>query len=256
MADTALTSLAAAAAIDADDLLYVVEDGTSKKATVTQLAVVLASIITPGDIGAQPAGSVDADDVTYTPTTLADWDGSADPGDVEQALDQLAERVTDVEGASLADGDKGDIVVSSGGTVWSFDTGVVTAAAKTVLDDATTGDMRTTLSAAARSQTAEMISGYIGTVADKDYRIVVKAAHAGTATETTTRSESGTATFTFKINTTAFGGTANSVSSSEQSQAHASANAWSAGDDIVITASANAACVGASFTIAYTRVYS
>lgn len=42
-------------------------------------------------------GSVDADDVTYTPTTLADWDGSADPGDVEQALDQLAERVTDVE---------------------------------------------------------------------------------------------------------------------------------------------------------------
>lgn len=42
-------------------------------------------------------GSVDADDVTYTPTTLSDWDGGADPGDVEQALDQLAERVTDVE---------------------------------------------------------------------------------------------------------------------------------------------------------------
>lgn len=47
---------------------------------------------------AAPAGGVvDADDVTYTPTTLADWDGSADPGDVEQALDQLAERVTDEE---------------------------------------------------------------------------------------------------------------------------------------------------------------
>lgn len=42
-------------------------------------------------------GSVDADDVTYTPTTLSDWDGGVDPGDVEQALDQLAERVTDVE---------------------------------------------------------------------------------------------------------------------------------------------------------------
>lgn len=42
-------------------------------------------------------GAVDSDDVTYTPTTVADWDGSADPGDVEQALDQLAERVTDIE---------------------------------------------------------------------------------------------------------------------------------------------------------------
>lgn len=45
-------------------------------------------------------GAVDSDDVTYTPTTLADWDGAADPGDVEQALDQLAERTTDLEGSS------------------------------------------------------------------------------------------------------------------------------------------------------------
>jgi hypothetical protein len=47
--------------------------------------------------------SVDADDVTYTPTTLADWDGAADPGDVEQALDQLAERVADVEAGGGGD---------------------------------------------------------------------------------------------------------------------------------------------------------
>jgi hypothetical protein len=39
--------------------------------------------------------AVDADDVTYTPTTLADWDGSADPGDVE--------RVTDLESAGAGD---------------------------------------------------------------------------------------------------------------------------------------------------------
>jgi hypothetical protein len=44
-------------------------------------------------------GAVDSDDVTYAPTTLADWDASTDPGDVEQALDQLAERVTDLEAA-------------------------------------------------------------------------------------------------------------------------------------------------------------
>jgi hypothetical protein len=50
---------------------------------------------------AAPAGgTVDSDDVTYAPTTVADWDGSADPGDVEQALDQLAERVKDMEVAA------------------------------------------------------------------------------------------------------------------------------------------------------------
>jgi hypothetical protein len=151
MADSAITGLAAATAIDADDLFVVVEDGTSVKATGTQVATLMASIITPGDIGASAdgavtasgltmttarllgrttastgaveeitvgagltlaagaltatGGAVDSDDVTYTPTTLADWDSSADPGDVEQALDQLAERVADVEGA-ISGGDE------------------------------------------------------------------------------------------------------------------------------------------------------
>jgi hypothetical protein len=53
----------------------------------------------PGGIKdhASAPGGVDAANVTYTPTTVADWDASADPGDVDQALDQLAERVTDLE---------------------------------------------------------------------------------------------------------------------------------------------------------------
>ncbi len=42
---------------------------------------------------------VDAADVTYTPTVATDWDSDADPGDVDDALDQLAERVTDNEGS-------------------------------------------------------------------------------------------------------------------------------------------------------------
>ena len=44
----------------------------------------------------------DAADVTYTPADLTDWNGSADPGDVDQALDQLAERVTDISAPSSA----------------------------------------------------------------------------------------------------------------------------------------------------------
>lgn len=43
----------------------------------------------------------DAGDVTYTPTTLTDWDGDADPGDLDDALDQLAERIDDVEGTAV-----------------------------------------------------------------------------------------------------------------------------------------------------------
>lgn len=104
-------------------------------------------------------------------------------------------------------------------------------------------------------QTGEMIAGLIETVQDKSYKIVVKARHAGTITETTTISESGTATATFKINSTALGGTANSVSNVEQSQAHSSNNAFVAGDDIVITVSANSTCLGLAFCIQYTRTY-
>jgi len=57
---------------------------------------------TPGEWKAAPppaGGAVDAADVTYTPAVATDWDGDADPGNVDGALDQLAERVDDLEGA-------------------------------------------------------------------------------------------------------------------------------------------------------------
>lgn len=106
---------------------------------------------------------------------------------------------------------------------------------------------------ASTTQPGEQISGFIAAPSNKSYTIAVKMAHGGTITETTTVSASGTCTATFKVNSTSLGGTANSVSSSEQSQAHASTNTFSAGDDIVLTVSSNSSCADMSFTIKYTR---
>jgi len=68
-----------------------------------------------------------------------------------------------------------------------------------------------------------------------DYRVVVNAQLARTIAGVTTRSAAGTATLTVKINTTALGGTANSVSTTEATQSHSSANALAVGDDVVFT---------------------
>lgn len=102
---------------------------------------------------------------------------------------------------------------------------------------------------AAKTQTWEQ-SWLIEFADDKDYRVVVNSALARTITSVTTRSSTGTCTLTVKIGTTALGGTANSVSTSEQTQAHSSANAVAVGDDIVLTVSANAGAEDVSVTLA------
>lgn len=107
--------------------------------------------------------------------------------------------------------------------------------------------------AIARTQ-IDYLCGIIETPADGDYRLLVDAPFAMTITEVVTRSASGTCTATFKINTTALGGTANSVSTSENAQSHSSSNAVAAGDDIVCTISSNSSCSKMSFKIEYTRV--
>lgn len=69
-------------------------------------------------------------------------------------------------GGGVSDGDKGDIVVSSSGTVWEFDSSVVTAAGRAILDDADAAAQRTTLGAAAASHThaaSDVTSGTMDT---------------------------------------------------------------------------------------------
>ena len=105
----------------------------------------------------------------------------------------------------------------------------------------------------ASSTFIETIAGIIEAPTDTTYKLVVKMPYAGTINETTTISTSGTCTATFKVNTTALGGTANSVSSSEQSQTHSSSNTFAAGDDIQLTVSSNSSCANMSFSIKITR---
>jgi hypothetical protein len=88
-------------------------------------------------------------------------------------------------GAPIADGDRGDIVVSGSGTVLTLDPTVVTAFAKTVLDDATVADMRTTLGLGGAATLA------VGTTAG-----TVAAGDDGRFTKYTVNDQSG-ATYTF-----------------------------------------------------------
>lgn len=102
---------------------------------------------------------------------------------------------------------------------------------------------------------ADAFSGLIGAPANKTYTLVLKCPFAGTINETVTICASGTCTATFKINGTPLGGTANSVSSSKQTQAQASANTFAIGDDIAVTISANSSCVDMAFTIKVTKSF-
>jgi hypothetical protein len=88
---------------------------------------------------------------------------------------------------------------------------------------------------------------------DGDYSLALNAAHAMTITSVTTKTSAGTATVTVKINGVALGGTANSASTSEQTQAHTTTNEAAAGDDITLTVSANSGAENLRVAIHYTR---
>lgn len=114
----------------------------------------------------------------------------------------------------------------------------------------TAADARTALGLDAMT---ECFTGVIPVPANGTYKVGLKMPYAGTITETVTIATSGTCTATIKINTSAIGGSAHSVSTSEQTITRSTSNTFAIGDDIQITVASNSSCLNFSFNITYTR---
>jgi hypothetical protein len=135
--------------------LFVREDGTS----------VLGS----------PFAAVDAADVTFTPDTLADWNSSADPGSAGDALDQLADRVTQAESdiSGLSAGG-----ISAGGWVSAGETWTYAGADDPAFTFTVSGDVTTKYSAGMRLRVSQSTGG-------TKYFIVTKVAYSAPDTTIT-----------------------------------------------------------------------
>lgn len=99
----------------------------------------------------------------------------------------------------------------------------------------------------------EFWSVVLETPEDGSYDIVLKIPYAVTVQAITTKCVSGTCTLTGKIDGVALGGTANAVSSVEQSQAHVGTNTMAVDTDFRFTVSANAACTRLTATVKVLR---
>lgn len=99
----------------------------------------------------------------------------------------------------------------------------------------------------------DFLSAFLETPTDKTIYLVINSPIAFTVTATTTKAASGSATYTFDINGTPLGGSANAVTSSEQTQNHASANVVSVGGDLKLTiANDSPAAEDVAVTVKYT----
>lgn len=129
------------------------------------------------------------------------------------------------------------------------------ATGRALVQAASASAARGTISAAAQTQ-AFGINATFPTGADDNIVLDQYAAFPYTIDATYSQCDSGTATYRLQINGVNVGTTANSVSSSEQSQAHAADNVVAVGDTVRLVRSANAACVMGRLKMNCTRVLS
>lgn len=99
----------------------------------------------------------------------------------------------------------------------------------------------------------DQMSGHIETAANKTYYVVSYMNYRGTITDVVTQSASGTATGTVNINAVSLGGTANSISSSEQIQSHTTSNTFIEGDEITFVITSNSSALDVRYSILINR---
>lgn len=111
----------------------------------------------------------------------------------------------------------------------------------------------TSLTALQAALAVDVWSWFIPSPEDDDYDLIINGPYACAINTVTTDCTAGTATLTAKINTTALGGTANSVSTTEQEQAHTTANSFAIGDNFRITLASVSGCENLTVTVKITR---
>lgn len=85
------------------------------------------------------------------------------------------------------------------------------------------------------------------------YYLALNTPFAMEITEVTTDCDTGTCAATVKINGVSLGGTANSVSTTETTQAHTTDNQAVAGDDVTLVISSNSGCEGLRLSMVFKR---
>lgn len=172
-----------------------------------------------------------------------------DPQELGAYLDTIEANITQISTdlASTANGDGASLIgiEDSGGLITATTVEGALAENRAAIDAVEAGK-------AALSQTMVM-SALIEFADNKDYILLLNSPIAFTIIGITTVCSTGSCTLTGSINSTALGGTANSVTTSPQTQVHASANAVSTTDSVKITISSNSGAENVAVMLHCTR---